>query len=387
MKKERKAREPLFHITKRARIPLWKSLLIRVIAVALAMAVCAVFAYVFADVTPDKLIEALIDGNFGTERRRWETAKQLSILLGIALALTPAFLMRFWNIGGEGQVLAGALGATAMVVWYGGKVPPVALIFMMLGAALLMGALWGFIPALFKSLWNSNETLFTLMMNYLAIQLVGYMIAIWEPKDNTLGELEFGHLNFIPDWSYGDELTVVLIIAAVTVFMYIYLKYSKHGYEIAVVGESENTARYISINVKKVIIRTMILSGLLCGLVGFLIVSVFDHSITTETAGGQGFTAIMVSWLAKFNPLVMVLTSFVVTFLNRGADQLVSNLSNTRVDTFLNKLAGDNMPVGISSDFPSIIVGIILFFIVGCEFFIHYQLKFHFKKGKERGNK
>ena len=387
MTKEKKLKTPLFHIAKRDKIPFWKSALIRVGAVALALVLCSLFAYIFAGTTPDTLFSALFEGNFGSDRRIWTMAKELSILLGIALALTPAFMMRFWNIGGEGQVLIGALGATACAVSFGGKIGEVPLLLMMLGAALALGALWGFIPAFFKAMWNSNETLFTLMMNYIAIQFVRYMIAIWAPTDNTLGELSFGHLNFFPSdsWNFGDELTVILIALIITVFLYVYLRFGKQGYEISVVGQSENTARYIGINVKWVTIRTMILSGLLCGLVGFLIVSVFDHSITSETVGGQGFTAIMVSWLAKFNPLVMVGTAFVITFLNRGADQLVSDLSNTRVENFLTKAAGEGGPTGISPDFPSIIVSVILLFIVGCEFFIHYEIRFH--KNKKEGQK
>ncbi len=362
-------------------------MIVRVIAVLIAFLVCSLFAYIFAGVTPDKMISAMIDGNFGTERRMWQMAKELSILLGVALALTPAFLMRFWNIGGEGQIMMGALASVTCMVYFGGKIPEPLLVLMMLVSALLAGALWGFIPSFFKAIWNSNETLFTLMMNYIAIQLVKFLIAIWEPKDNTLGELSFGHLNLFPELqNYGDELTVLLIALVLTVFMHIYLRYGKHGYEISVVGESENTARYIGINVKKVTMRTMALSGLLCGLVGFLIVAVFDHSVTADTSGGVGFTAIMVSWLAKFSPIVMIGTAFIITFLELGAAQLVSDLSSVRVDNFLTQSMGQNAPSGIGSDFPSIIVGIILFFIVGCEFFINYQIKFR-KKAKKEGTK
>lgn len=384
MSRVKSVHEPLFHIVKRDRIPLWKSMAIRVLAVLAAFLVCSLFAWIFAGVSPVKLISTMIDGTFGTERRMWQMGKELALLLGIALALTPAFLMRFWNIGGEGQVLVGSLASIACVVKYGGKIPEPVLLLMMLGAALLAGAVWGFIPSFFKAIWNSNETLFTLMMNYIAIQLTAFMIAIWEPKDNTLGELNFGHLNLFPFVdNYGDELTLIVIVLAVAVLMYVYLRYSKHGYEISVVGESENTARYIGINVKKVTMRTLILSGLLCGLVGFLIVSVFDHSVTVDTAGGRGFTAIMVSWLAKFNPLVMIGTAFIIAFLDRGAAQLVSALSSGRVDNFLTRSMGSDAPSGIGSDFPSIMVGIILFFIVGCEFFINYQIKFRRGAGKE----
>ena len=142
--------------------------------------------------------------------------------------------------------------------------------------------------------------------------------------------------------------------------MYIYLKYSKHGYEISVVGESENTARYIGITVKKVILRTMALSGAICGLGGLLIVAGTDHSINVDTVGGMGFTAIMVSWLAKFNPVIMMLTSFLIVFLERGAGEISTTFN-------LNESISD------------ILTGIILFFIIGSEFFVQYKVNFRGK--------
>ena len=137
--------------------------------------------------------------------------------------------------------------------------------------------------------------------------------------------------------------------------MYIYLKKTKHGYEISVVGESENTARYVGINVKKVIIRTMAFSGAICGLIGFLLVGATSHSIDADLVSGRGFTAIMVSWLAKFNPLIMVLTTFLLVFLDLGAGEMSSTL-------------------GLNESYGDILTGIILFFIIGCEFFIQYKI-------------
>jgi simple sugar transport system permease protein len=199
------------------------------------------------------------------------------------------------------------------------------------------------------------------MMNYIATSLVSYFLIVWVPSgSSTLGELKTGHLPNI----YNRYLVLVIVVALVTVAMFIYLKYSKHGYEISVVGESQKTACYIGVNVKKVIIRTLIVSGAICGLAGFLIVSALDHSVTTASAGGQGFTAIMVSWLAKFNPFIMIATSFLLVFLQQGADQVASNF-------------------GISNAFPSVITGIILFFVIGCEFFINYRLVFRAKEVKK----
>jgi simple sugar transport system permease protein len=143
-----------------------------------------------------------------------------------------------------------------------------------------------------------------------------------------------------------------------SIIIYVYLKYSKQGYEIAVVGESENTAKYVGINVGKVIIRTMIISGVLCGIVGFILVAGIDHSVSETTVGGLGFTAIMASWLAKFNPLVMIVSSAFIAFLNQGSAE---------ISTMFN----------INSSFPDIVVGIFLFFIIGCEFFLNYKVKRH----------
>lgn len=369
MAKQKMAKEPLFHLVKRDRLPFWKGLMIRTIAIVSALVVCLAFSLIVADVTPDVVIASFLKGNLGTPRKIFILLKEISILLLIALALTPAFRMKFWNIGAEGQVLVGALAAVTCAFYIKDSIGELPLLLVMFIAAMAAGALWAVIPAIFKALFNSNETLFTLMMNYIATCLVSYMLASqFASASNSLASLPNGHLNLVPGWGYGDELTVVVFAVIITAMMYVYLRYSKHGYEIAVVGESENTARYIGINIKKVVIRTMAISGALCGLVGFLIVAVFDHTITTNTVGGQGFTAIMVSWLGKFNPIIMSAVAFLISFLNQGADQLVSDVSRK----------------GISSDLPSVIVGIILFFIVGCEFFINYRIKFKTKKGGAR---
>lgn len=361
-------REPLIHISKRAYTSPWKSMLIRVIAFAAALVVCGLLALLLIDKVREdpakigKFYETFIKGSFSTSRKFWKFLKNTAILLCISLAVTPAFRMRFWNIGAEGQTLVGVLGCIAVDFYLGGKIPEWLLLILMFIAALLSAAVWGVIPALFKAKWNTNETLFTLMMNYIATYLVGYFLIIWVPSgSSSLGKLQNGKL---PSFGH-DYLVIVLVAALMTVLLFFYLNNSKHGYEISVVGESENTARYVGINVKKVIIRTMILSGLLCGLAGYLIGAGLDQSVTADSVGGQGFTAIMVSWLAKFNPFIMVLTSALITALNQGGSQISQDF-------------------GVSDAFPNMVVGIILFFIIGCEFFINYQIHFRKKNTAEK---
>ena len=364
--KNKKVHEPLFHIAKRAHISGGKAWLIRIGAVLAALIICAVVTMLLTGENPFSVYATMFEGAFGTGRKIWKLLQNLAMLLCVSLALTPAFKMRFWNIGGEGQVLIGGLATAACMILLGGKLPNGLLIIVMLVASILAGAIWALIPAIFKANFNTNETLFTLMMNYVAIQIVSYFCMYWE---NPKGSGKIGVINgnsmqgWLPTIGDYDYLLNILSVLVLTVAMYIYLKYSKHGYELSVVGESENTAKYIGINVKKVILRTMFVSGAVCGIAGFLLVGGTDHTISSSTAGNRGFTAIMVSWLAKFNPIYMILTSFLLIFLSAGASQI-------------------SMVFNLNESFSDIITGIILFFIIGSEFFINYELKFR-KANKE----
>lgn len=356
-------KEPFLRIAKRDSLPFWKAWLIRIGAVILALAVCAALIYGATKLNPLDVYQAMFQGALGAPRRIWNTVRDTMLLLGIAVAITPAFKMRFWNIGAEGQILVGGI-ATAAVLRYCANLPTGVMFLLMVVVSVAAGLIWGLIPAFFKAHWNTNETLFTLMMNYVAIQLTAFFGILWE---SIKGSGSVGTINSATQagWIPTNFLSGIfgefnysinaIIILAITVFMFVYLKYTKQGYEIAVIGESENTARYAGINVKKVIMRTMALSGAISGLVGFIIVSGSSHTISVNTAGGRGFTAIVVSWLAKFNPFAMILISFLLIFMEKGAGQIASQFN-------LDQSASD------------VLTGIILFFILGCEFFINYRL-------------
>lgn len=358
-KKENSKHEPLFHIVKRSNVSMKKAIAVRAIAIVVALLVAGLFIFIITKRNPIEIYKQMFLGVFGSAHRITKALKSLAILLCISLAVTPAFKMKFWNCGAEGQALIGGLACAASMFYLGGSVPKWLLVIVMIVTSILAGAIWAVIPALFKAKWNTNETLFTLMMNYVATSLVAFFIKCWA-KDGS-GILRPMTQYGLPQIANTDYLLSVIIVALLTVAIYIYMKYSKHGYEIAVVGESENTARYIGINVKKVIIRTMLLSGAICGLCGLLLVGGIDKTISTETVGGQGFTAIMVSWLGKFNPIFMILTSFLIVFLQVGTKQVSTSF---RIDTSL----------------ADITTAIILFFIIGCEFFINYELRFRKKK-------
>ena len=355
MAKTDKKHTPLVHIVKRDPATLtWQyKILVRAIAIVVAMIVSGLLITALSGKNPLQVYKSMISGVFGTERRLWNTAQGMAMLLCVSLAVTPAFKMKFWNIGAEGQALVGGLACAAVMFFLGESMPLPLLLITMVVASVVAGMLWAILPAIFKAFWNTNETLFTLMMNYVATQLVAWFLKQYVKSGSGVMDImpQFG-LPVIGEYKY---LLNVLIVALLTVLGYIYLKYSKQGYEISVVGESENTARYIGINVKKVIVRTMLISGAICGVAGLLLVGGTNYTISTTTIGGRGFTAIMVSWLAKFNPLYMVLTSFLVVFLELGSQQLTSDF-------------------GISSSIADISTGIILLFIIGCEFFLQYRV-------------
>jgi simple sugar transport system permease protein len=256
----------------------------------------------------------------------------------------------------------GGLATAFCMIYFGNSMPTWLLFVTMFVTSIAIGALWGIIPAFFKARWNTNETLFTLMMNYVAIQLVAYATNIWRGQASSLGRINPGtEAGWFPS-IMGQRCTInIIVIAILTVAMFIYLKYSKHGFEIAVVGESENTARYAGINVRKVILRTMAISGAICGLGGLFIVAGNSQTIATTSAGGRGFDAIIVAWLAKFNTFTMALISFMLVFLENGAGQISSVFK-------------------LNEFFSDMISGVILFFILGCEFFINYKMVFRKKE-------
>ena len=359
-------KQSLFHISKRDALPLSKALLIRGGILLLALVFCGLITTLLTGQNPLSVYATILNGAFGSSRRIGVTFRNVAVLLGISLAVTPAFKMRFWNIGAEGQTLIGCLATTACMILLGGKVSNFLLIVISLVAALLAGALWGLLPALFKARWNTNETLFTLMMNYIAMQLASYFIIVWEvPK----GAGKIGIINqstragWLPELGNAYLLPIIVVVL-MTIFMYVYLSYSKHGYEIAVVGESQRTASYAGIKVDRVIIRTMVLSGAICGLMGYILTAGISHTLTTTIVDSRGFTAVMVSWMSKFNPFIMIAASLLLVTMDRGASEVASALS-------------------LNHSFADILTGIILFFIIATEFFITYKVTLRKSSKKE----
>ena len=357
-------KEPFARMIKRDHISAKKAWAIRLAAAALSLIVVAIVIVFITKQNPIQVYLGIIDGAVGSSRRIWVTIREMMVLLCIAVGLTPAFKMKFWNIGAEGQILMGGTATAAMMIYFGDKMPNGVLLLVIFITSALAGMVWGVLPAIFKAYFNTNETLFTLMLNYVAMQIVTFCIVFWENPSgsNTVGIINAATRKGWFPTIFGNAYTLnVILVLAITALISVYMKYSKQGYEISVVGESQNTARYAGIDVKKVIIRTMLISGAVCGIAGSIIVSGASHTISTSTAGGRGFTAIIVAWMSKFNPWAMILVSGFLVFMQQGSIQIASQY-------------------GLNENASDIITGIILFFLIGCEFFINYKLEFR-KKG------
>ena len=375
--KVKKVRNPLFHIARRNEVPTWFVFVVKLSFILGALLLCGIISFLVSPITLDEMPEKFIsyyifvvEGTFSNMNTAFSTLWNASLPLIIAAAITPAFKMKFWNIGAEGQVLMGCFGAAIVMKFIAPSIPNFLALILMLALALIFAAAWAAIPAIFKAFFNTNETLFTLMMNYIAIGLVAAFSLKFKATGSTaLGVLNAGtHAGWMPEIFGSSYLIGIFVIINLVVALWFYLKYSKHGYEIAVLNGSVRTAEYVGINVKVVTIRTMILCGAVCGIAGFLLVSGSSHTVSETVVGGRGFTAVMISWLGHFNPLQMVLYSLLNAIITTGSSNAAANL-------------------GYSGEVASVLSGLFFLLILVSEFFIDFKIKFKIKfRHKEDNN-
>ena len=361
-----KNKEPLFHIVKRDTLPLHQALGIRALAILLALILCGIITTITTGINPIEVYRSIFTGAFGSVRKTWITFQNVSILLLIALALTPAFKMKFWNIGGEGQVLVGGLASAACMICLGNKLPNGVVILCMIVASILAGACWGFLPAFFKAKWNTNETLFTLMMNYIAILWVNYLVyGAWrDPKGlNFPLTAAFSESALLP--SFGDlrvhaGIIIVFVLAAVLAVVF---RDSRWGYETLVIGSNPTAARYAGINIPRNVLLVMLLSGAVCGMGGMIEVSGIVGKLQPGISPGYGYTAIIVAWLARLHPAAIIVVAFLFAIIHVGGFMVQT--------------------LGIPSAVATMLQGAILFFVVGADIFTNYQLRLIKNEGGE----
>ena len=349
---------PLIRLAKRGSMSPGRIWAIRAASILVALLLGSI-AIAITGNNPITAYATMITGSLDKKTAIRQTVKIAVPLLGCALAIAPCFKMRFWNIGAEGQITAGAIAATYFALFWTGKLPSVVLLIVMALAAALAGGIWGLIPAFFKAKWNTNETLFTLMMNYIIIGIVSWLQGgPWEGRPGSQIIPQFDAAACLPK-VFGIHCGWIIVLVLVVV-MFVYMRYTKHGYEIAVIGDSMNTARYAGMNVGFIMMRTMFLSGAISGLVGFIVASGANGTLYNGVADGVGFTSITVAWLSQLNAFAMIAISMMLAVLTKGAETLQTMLS---------------VPASISD----IIIGLLLFCMLGCEFFINYRMIFRSK--------
>ena len=350
--------EPLIRVVKKAELGRTETVILRLEAIALAIVAGGLFILCIGQ-NPFVIYKTIIEGAFRSAMALQATVKIMIPLLISSLGVTLAFKMKFWNIGAEGQIIAGAICASYFALWHSDWNHWV-LIAVMFAAGIIGGGIWGLIPAFFKTRFGTNETLFTLMLNYIALHIISYLQeGPWRDLEaQGFAKIARFDKNASLDKVFGVQFGWIIALVLVAA-VFVYLKYSKQGYEISVVGESQETARYAGMNVRRIVLRTMFLSGAVCGIAGMVQATGSDITLTTAVAGGVGFTAIIVAWLSQLNPVMILVVSFLFSVLEKGSSVVPSNY-------------------GLSVDCADVLQGIILFFILGCELFVRY--KFVFRK-------
>ncbi len=330
-----------------------KAATIRISAIILALAASSLFILLLS-LNPVDVYLKMVQGAFGSAYRVRETIVKAIPLVITSLGIGIAFRMQFWNIGGEGQIAMGAFAATFVALEMGDMSRPIVLLLMIL-AAMLVGGIWSLIPAFFKAQWGTNETIVTLMMNYIGIKWITYLqYGPWrDPKSLGFPKIANFSENAILPELFGIHIGWIIALVFV-VLVHIFINHTKKGYEIAVIGESINTARYAGINIKKTILIAIMLSGGLCGLVGMIQASAVNNTLSVEITGGVGYTAIITAWLAALNAPVILVVSVLFAALLEGGSYIQTVF-------------------GIPQAAAEILQGIILFFVLGSEFFVRYK--------------
>lgn len=354
----------MIRIIKREDVDKKETIFIKVISVVLALVLAGIFLAAIG-YDPLRIFSGMVKGAFGSPNKVRQTIIYAIPLVITAIGIAVAFKMQFWNIGGDGQIFMGAFGAT-LVALNLSNLPKVILLILMAIAAMGFGGTWAAIAAILKTRFNTNETIITLMLNYIALKFITYL------QYDLLRDKSAMGFPKIPNFPKNAQLPKlfnvnigwIIAILLVTIF-YIIMKHSKMGYEITVLGESENTARYAGINIKKTVVKAVLISGALCGLTGFIQASAVSGTLSIEVTGGVGYTAIIVAWLSNLNSLVIAVVAILFAALTEGGSYIQT-------------------AYGIPNAVAQVIQALILFSVLGSEFFTKYKIAFNkVKNNKE----
>jgi ABC-type uncharacterized transport system permease subunit len=354
---------PVLRLVKREESSTVIGLLIPVLSLVMAF----IFGWVilaFSGYDPAVVYRKMFNGSLGTYYALTETIVKAIPLALAGLAVSLAFRMKLWNIGAEGQIYMGAFAASGLAVYMGDS-SPYLLIPLTMAIGFLAGGIWGVIPGLLRAYVQVNETITTLMLNYVAIYWVDFLVfGPWKDPNSKgfpLGPILPASAQ-LP--SIGDSRVHLGIVFAIltAIIIYLLIQRTRWGYEIRVIGESQAAARYAGINVARNIALVMLISGGIAGLAGMVEVSGITHRLQQDLSPGYGYTAIIVAWLARLNPLAIIIVAFLFGALIVGGFAI--------------------QIVGVSFAITQIFQGIVLFFILASELFLKYKIVWRKKEVK-----
>ena len=369
-----------FHIVKRDNCPLWKKCLMYVSAVILALLLGAALLIAIG-VDPIAYYTRMFTmGTIGNKIAYKVWVNYLKDFVPLALtsvALSLAFKMRFWNIGGEGQFILGAISAAFVAFKLGPVLPSAATLLLMCLAAMLVAGLYGLFVAALKVKFGTNETLMTLMLNYVALYILIYLgetKADWnfflDPGSARPVFASFNKIVTFPSIPMGEKFGLnvcVLFTLLIGALVFVYLRYTKHGYEISVVGDSAGTAHYAGMKVNTIVLRTVFLSACLIGLAAAFKVGTAGI-LSTAITNDVGWTGIIVAWLSQLNTIVIFVVSALICMLHYG--------STVAAATFAQ----------VDSSFANMLQGVILFLVLAADFYTRFRVVPVQKGGNDNGN-
>ncbi len=368
------------HIVKRDNCPLWKKCCLYVGAVALALLLGAVLLLALGVDPVAYYTRMFTMGTVGNKiaYKVWiNYFKELVPLALTSVALSLAFKMRFWNIGGEGQFILGAIAAATVAFKAGPVLPGGVTLVLMCLAAMLAAGLYGLFVAVLKVKFGTNETLMTLMLNYIALYVLTFLgedKGVWnfflDPESQRPVFASFAKIVSFPSIPMGGKFSLnicVVLTLLIGILVYVYLKYTKQGYEISVVGDSAGTARYAGMKVNTIVLRTVFLSAALIGLAAAFKVGTAGI-LSTAITDDVGWTGIIVAWLSQLNTAVIFVVSALICVLHYGSTVAAATFSQ------------------VDSSFANMLQGVILFLVLAADFYTRFRVVFVKKGGNNNGN-
>ena len=337
------------HISKRDTISRGKAWTIRAIAILLALIVDGIIIYAIVKMNPLKVYVSLASGAFGTSKRMWFTIRDCMILTCIAIGLAPAFKMRFWNVGAEGQMLVGGIATAFWMINFAGKMNIVMLFLCMAISAIVAGGIWGLIPGFFKAYFNINEVITSIMFNWIGLYLVnelvyqngtGPMYDVRNTRTLNLGKNADFAQSVIPDFGLNklfqtNSTTIAIFLAAaVAILIWVVLNKTTFGYELKAVGLNKSAARYAGINEKKNIILSMAIAGALAGFgAGLFYLSNVGqwNPLNSTSLPAMGFNGISVALLASSNPIGTIFSALFISHISVGGTFLSTKYYPTEI--------------------------------------------------------